>query len=105
MQSKVRYLILPERKIVEASQGQTILESALKAKVPLDHTCGGFGTCGTCRVKVVEGLEKLGPRGELEAEIAQDRGFKPEERLACQNEAREGLVLERPQRSKKLTDE
>lgn len=97
MQSKVRYLILPEHKIVEASQGQTILESALKAKIPLNHTCGGFGTCGTCRVRIREGLEKLGPRTELEAELAQDRGFQAEERLACQIEVQDGLVIERPQ--------
>jgi 2Fe-2S ferredoxin len=92
--SKVRYLVLPERKIVEASHGQTILDSLLKAKIPIDHTCGGFGTCGTCRVHVVKGIEKFALRNEIEAKMAEDRGFAPEERLACQNEVCEGLEIE-----------
>ena len=96
MHSKVRYLVLPERKIVEASHGQTILDSLLKAKIPINHTCGGFGTCGTCRVKVTKGIEKLPTRNDIENEIAQDRGFVSEERLACQNEVCEGLEIERP---------
>ena len=96
MHSKVRYLVLPERKIVEASHGQTILDSLLKAKVPIDHTCGGFGTCGTCRVHVVKGIEKVPVRNEIEAEMAQDRGFAAQERLDCQNEVCEGLEIARP---------
>jgi 2Fe-2S ferredoxin len=93
--SKVRYLVLPERKIVEASHGQTILDSLLKANIPIDHACGGFGTCGTCRVQVVKGIERVPLRNEIEAEMAQDRGFAAKERLACQSEVCEGLEIER----------
>jgi len=28
--------------------------------------CGGYGQCGTCIVEVVEGLENLSPRTEVE---------------------------------------
>ncbi len=44
--------------------------------------CGGAGQCGTCVVQVVEGLENLSPRTDVE-----NRKFKkkPENyRLACQ---------------------
>ncbi|AFY43411.1 ferredoxin [Nostoc sp. HK-01] len=44
--------------------------------------CGGYGQCGTCVVEIVEGLENLSPRTEVE-----NRKFKkkPENyRLACQ---------------------
>jgi ferredoxin len=44
--------------------------------------CGGYGQCGTCVVEIVEGLENLSPRTEVE-----DRKLKrkPENyRLACQ---------------------
>jgi len=72
---------------------QSILEAALKAGVDLDHTCGGYGTCGTCLIEVEEGLEKFSERNEIEAEMAQDRGFGPHERLACQNSVHKDLVL------------
>ncbi|WP_193196868.1 2Fe-2S iron-sulfur cluster-binding protein [Nostoc sp. MG11] len=44
--------------------------------------CGGYGQCGTCIVEIVEGLENLSPRTDVE-----NRKFKkkPENyRLACQ---------------------
>lgn len=44
--------------------------------------CGGYGQCGTCIVEVVEGLENLSPRTEVE-----DRKLKKKPgnyRLACQ---------------------
>jgi ferredoxin len=44
--------------------------------------CGGYGQCSTCVVEIVEGLENLSPRTDLE-----HRKFKkkPENyRLACQ---------------------
>ncbi|MBD1861810.1 MULTISPECIES: 2Fe-2S iron-sulfur cluster-binding protein [Trichocoleus] len=44
--------------------------------------CGGYGQCGTCIVEVVEGLDHLSPRTEVE-----DRKLKKKPdnyRLACQ---------------------
>ena len=44
--------------------------------------CGGYGQCGTCVVEIVEGMENLSPRTEVE-----DRKLrkKPKSyRLACQ---------------------
>ncbi len=44
--------------------------------------CGGYGQCGTCIVEIVEGMENLSPRTEIE-----ERKFKrkpPSYRLACQ---------------------
>lgn len=87
---------LPENKLVEASQEDSILEAALRAGIEISHSCGGNGTCGTCRVWVREGLELLPPRNEVEQELANDRAFKAAERLCCQNQACPGLVLEIP---------
>ncbi|MDG0815007.1 2Fe-2S iron-sulfur cluster-binding protein [Bdellovibrio svalbardensis] len=88
---------LPDDKIVLVShQDETVLNVAIRAGLPIDHTCGGFGTCGTCVVFVRAGLENLPPRNEIEAEMAQDRGFLKEERLCCQIPPVDGLVLERP---------
>lgn len=70
--------------VLVSQKDECVLDVALRQGIPLNHTCGGHGTCGTCRVRVRAGLEKLGPRNEIEAEMAQDRGFTDEERLACQ---------------------
>lgn len=94
--NKLSFRVLPEDIEVQASQKQTILEALLEAHIEIDHSCGGMGSCGTCRVFVIKGLELLGPRNELEKEIAEDRNFSVEERLSCQNLVVMGLLLKKP---------
>lgn len=74
----------------------TVLELAIKKHLPIEHSCGGSGSCGTCHVFIKSGLEKLGPKNELEQSMDEDRGFAPNERLACQIHPVEGLVVEIP---------
>lgn len=89
---------LPKNESVLVSQkDETVLQLANRVGIHLNQTCGGFGTCGTCRVLVIEGLEKLGPRNEVEAEIAEDRKFSDAERLSCQMYPLDGLVLQIPE--------
>lgn len=92
----ISFKVFPDDKIVYASQGETILQAVLNAKIDLDHSCGGMGTCGTCRIYVTSGLEKFEARNELEQEIANDRQFSSEERLACQNLVCDQLEIRRP---------
>ncbi len=88
---------LPDRLDVPVSQkDHTVLDVALREKVSLNHTCGGSGTCGTCRIVVVFGADLLAPRNEIEQELAESRGFGSQERLACQIEPVAGLVVEVP---------
>ena len=81
---------------IQFQEGETLLEVAIKVHLPLNHSCGGMGTCGTCRILIEEGLDKLGSPGVVEMEIIKDRGFLTFERLACQNEAKEALVVKVP---------
>ena len=88
---------LPDEVNVEVSHKScTVLEAALSEGIEIDHTCGGNGTCGTCRIVVEAGLDKIGERNEIEKEMAEDRGFAPEERLACQTHVISGLIVRRP---------
>lgn len=68
---------------VGLSQKKSLLDVLLDAKIPIAHSCGGNGTCGTClcRIEAKAGLPK---RNEIEAEMAEERLFANEERLACQ---------------------
>ncbi len=70
---------------VFADEGLSLLENLLESRVEIDHSCGGNGTCGTCCVQVIEGIENFSEMGELELEMKFDRGFKPSERLCCQS--------------------
>lgn len=93
--SGISISILPDHPDVLVSQkDQSVLDVALRLKIPINHTCGGNGTCGTCLVHVVEGLENLEPRNEIEAEMAEDRKFADHERLACQVKPQDRLIVE-----------
>ena len=49
--------------IIECSAGDNLLELARRANVAIDAPCSGNGSCGKCRVKLVEGeLESLPSR-------------------------------------------
>jgi len=65
-------------------RGRTLLEASLAAGIPHYHTCDGQARCSTCRVLVLEGDENLGPKSQLEMELAQVRGWPDAIRLACQ---------------------
>lgn len=82
--------------VLVSHKDQSVLDVALREGLALDHTCGGNGTCGTCRVFIKEGLQNLPDRNEIEAEMAEDRRFQANERLACQIPPIDGLVIERP---------
>ena len=90
------YFTDEERHLPLSSQEMSVLETVLRAESDLDHSCGGNGTCGTCCIVVQSNLSQLAPRNEIESEMAADRGFKPQERLACQLIAFDGLIFGKP---------
>jgi len=63
---------------------KTALDNLIDHDFDIDHACGGMGSCGTCRIFVEKGNDRLGPRNPTEFEMAQNREFKPNERLSCQ---------------------
>jgi 2Fe-2S ferredoxin len=94
MKSKAAEMtFFPFKRTVSFTGQPSILEVALANNLPLNHSCGGMGSCTTCLIVVKKGLEKLGPRTELEQEHASFREFNDDERLACQTSALEGLVI------------
>lgn len=91
------FQIFPENISIPASHGQTVLSAILDAKVDINHSCGGMGTCGTCSVTVLQGFEKLGEKTDQEKEVAQDRQWGERERLSCQIMVHQDLVLKKNQ--------
>ena len=66
----------------EVDAGQSILEAARRLGVDLVNLCGGGGTCGRCKVQVLEGKVSEPTAGEQE-HLTQDELGKGC-RLACQ---------------------
>lgn len=95
-QPHVSVIFLPMCQNISVPSGTTVLDAALRAKIDLGHECEGMGTCGTCRVLTDAGSLLRQPRNEIESEIANDRGFTDQERLACQLISEEGLKIEIP---------
>jgi 2Fe-2S ferredoxin len=89
-----RAIIDGDSTTVEFREGDTVLEALLRAELPINHSCGGNGSCGTCRVRVLRGLQELHSMNDVESEMAADRSFAPNERLACQIMPRESLEIE-----------
>lgn len=83
-------------KDVWASQDKTILENLKENKIRIDNSCGGGGTCGTCRIIIIEGVDNLSPPKEIEMELIEFRQFKNYERLSCQNYPTKGLKIKIP---------
>ncbi len=64
--------------IIECNAGDNLLELARRANVAIDAPCSGNGSCGKCRVKLVEGAVESAPSRHISGEEYND-GW----RLAC----------------------
>ena len=78
---------------VEVERGKTVLEAVREAGLALESECGGRATCGTCRVRFLDGAPPPG---------ADDRLLLGEEavalgwRLACQTTLDDDCRIVRP---------
>ncbi len=88
---KVTFNYSGQVKTVEAQPGQTVLQIALDAGIPMEHACGGNGFCTTCLCNVQEGMDHLNPRNDRE----ENMGIVSDpERLSCQAEVEGDVTVE-----------
>lgn len=71
------------------SRQETLLDCALTCGVEISHVCDGEGSCGTCRVEVLEGWDGLTPPTPDET----SRDMIAPYRLACQARPDEDVVV------------
>jgi uncharacterized 2Fe-2S/4Fe-4S cluster protein (DUF4445 family) len=91
--TRVRLRFLPDGGEVRVPSGTPIFDAASWNGIAIDSTCGGYGTCKKCKVRVVS--------DDVPVSSVDPRAFTPEElrdgwRLACRAGARENLVVEVP---------
>lgn len=78
-------------KEVDAPNGETILQIALDAGIPIEHACGGNGFCTTCMCKVKQGMENLSPRNDREENMGV---VNDPDRLSCQAQIQGDVEVE-----------
>jgi ferredoxin, 2Fe-2S len=92
-----RVTILPLDRVIEATEGETIMEAAHEHGLYWPTTCGGQGICTSCACTVEEGDANLEPIGRSELKtLAEEMGEAAVRsrrlRLACQARLRRGDV-------------
>lgn len=85
--------LLNEDLEISFDKESSVLELLLENQIDIDHSCGGMGSCGTCKIIVKSDLNTLPERNEIELERATDLNFVPTERLACQLCPKNGLKI------------
>jgi len=73
--------------------GENVLELARKAGVPIDAPCSGNGTCGKCRVEVLEDGEDRGTVHVSSSRYLSDMDIANGWRLACESEINGDVVF------------
>ena len=74
--------------IIECNDGDNLLELARRANVAIDAPCSGNGSCGKCRVKLIEG-ELESPRSRH----ISDEEYKDGWRLSCSSKVRSDCTV------------
>ena len=88
---------------VEAENGSTVMENAIRNGVPgIEAECGGACACATCHVYVDEAWrDKVGgPSAMEESMLDFAENVEPSSRLSCQikvSDALDGLIVRTPE--------
>ncbi|MCH7815706.1 MAG: ISC system 2Fe-2S type ferredoxin [Proteobacteria bacterium] len=91
-------VICPDGAVIEAQEGETILNVALSKNISIEHACEKSCACTTCHVILREGFDSLEEAEENEEDYLDKAwGLEPESRLSCQAlVGNEDLVIEIP---------
>jgi Na+-transporting NADH:ubiquinone oxidoreductase subunit F len=83
-----------DEKELTVEGGVSLLEALASRKIFIPSACGGRGTCGYCKVKVLEGG---GPLGPTESPLLEDDEREAGVRISCQVKVRNDLAIDIPE--------
>ena len=103
--AKITYITHDDQRFeVEAPNGSTVMEMAIKNSVPgIEAECGGACACATCHVYVDDAWKEAvgGPEAMEEDMLDFAWEVQPTSRLSCQvkvTDALDGLVVRIPEK-------
>ncbi len=80
--NKIKFL--PSNVEVDCAANETIFEAAERVNVEIQNSCGGSGSCGECRVKIINGEGCLNKPTKVEIVHLGNVFHITHKRLACQ---------------------
>ena len=103
--AKITYITHDDQKFeIDAANGTTVMENAIKNSVPgIEAECGGACACATCHVYVDDkGVDAAGSAEAMEEDML-DFAWeqKPTSRLSCQikiSDAMDGMIVHIPEK-------
>jgi Na+-transporting NADH:ubiquinone oxidoreductase subunit F len=81
-------------KSVSTGGGKTLLSALVENRIFLPSACGGKGSCGTCKCKVVEGGGDILP---TELSLVSRKERQQRVRLACQVKVKQDMAIRIPE--------
>jgi ferredoxin len=70
-------------KVIKAEKGKNLYDVFNEHKIPLRSSCGGYGKCGECVIKITEGKEHLPALTLEENQYLGNVFYITKERLCC----------------------
>ncbi len=74
----------PANKSGDLPEGTNLLDAAEKLGITINHDCGGFATCSTCRILIVDGTDHLTEIDLDEENMLEEAELTAPFRLSCQ---------------------
>jgi ferredoxin len=92
-----------EPRRVEVAAGTSLFEAGARISAGIDTACVGKGTCGLCRVKIVDGAPHLTPYTDEERKHLGNVYHLTRVRLACRARLGDGEVSVQVVRKRRAT--
>jgi uncharacterized 2Fe-2S/4Fe-4S cluster protein (DUF4445 family) len=77
---RCRIRFIPENIEITVNRGTNLLDAAVTKGIPISASCGGFGVCGTCKVKIESGTVET-----TRTKMLSDEEYQQGIRQACQS--------------------
>jgi len=89
---KINWLtVLPDDIWVRVKYGFTIYGALQKTNVDIESDCGGLGTCGKCKIRIITAI---GPPDQQEKKLLSKTELENGIRLACRTQMKKSLVVQ-----------
>lgn len=89
----IRTIVINDEREIEVAGGSPLLATLMEKEVFVPSACGGKGTCGYCKVKILEGGGTVLP---TETPYLTEEEIAHHVRLSCQVKVKEDLRVEMP---------
>lgn len=79
---------------IEVEAGTVLIDAIRMAGLDVPQQCGGVAICGWCKVRVLEGMERLSPAESEEERLAEWEKLRDDERASCRAEVFGDVVID-----------